>query len=270
MKTLAKAALFALAASFPLLAAAHKAFLLPSATVLSDGDDAWITVDAAVSNDLFEFNHFPLALDGLAITAPDGARVEPENVGNGKWRNTFDVHLTHQGTYKIAVSTDGAFATYEDANGEKKRARGDAATIAQRIPAGAKNVEITQAQNTVETFVTLGKPNDLALKPSGRGLEFVPVTAPNDLFAGETASFRFLLDGKPAAGIKVSAIRGGTRYRDAPDELTATTDADGKFSLTWPVAGPYWLSASTEGGTPTLANAKTRRAGCTVTLDVLP
>jgi hypothetical protein len=33
-------------------AQAHRAWLLPSATVLS-GTDAWVTVDAAISNDLF-------------------------------------------------------------------------------------------------------------------------------------------------------------------------------------------------------------------------
>ena len=31
-----------------------------------------VTVDAAVSNDLFYFNHVPLKIDNLAIVAPDG------------------------------------------------------------------------------------------------------------------------------------------------------------------------------------------------------
>lgn len=37
-------------------AQAHNVWLLPSTTVLSKSE--WITVDAAVSNDLFFFNHF--------------------------------------------------------------------------------------------------------------------------------------------------------------------------------------------------------------------
>ena len=47
-------------------AEAHRQWLLPSATVLS-GTDAWVTVDGAVSNDLFHFEHFPLQLDGLSV-----------------------------------------------------------------------------------------------------------------------------------------------------------------------------------------------------------
>lgn len=270
MKTSLKTAALALAILVPAAASAHKAFLVPSTTVLSDGDDAWVTVDAAASNDLFYFNHRPLPLDGLAITAPDGSSVAPENESKGQFRDTFDVHMTRQGTYRIALVNDGAFASYEDAKGQKKRARGNAESIAKEIPAGAKNVEITQFQNRVETFVTLGRPDEAALKSSGRGLELVPVTHPNDLYVGEAARFRFLLDGKPAAGVKVVVIPGGTRYRDQQKEMDVTTDADGAFSVTWPEPGLYWMNASVEGGKPTLKDATQRRAGYSATLEVLP
>jgi uncharacterized GH25 family protein len=265
-----KWAALALAAALPVAASAHKTFLVPSTTVLSDGNDAWITVDAAVSNDLFYFNHVPLALDNLAITAPDGSRVAPENASTGKWRSTFDVHMTQQGTYRIAIASEGLFASYETAKGEKKRARGSAETLAKQIPADARNVAVTQFDNRVETFATLGKPTEAVFKPSGKGLEFVPVTHPNDLFAGEAATFRFLVDGKPAAGLKVSVVQGGTRYRNKQDEIAATTDADGKVSVTWPAAGLYWLNATVEGAKPTLKDAKERRMGYTATLEVLP
>jgi hypothetical protein len=46
---------------------AHRLWLLPSSTVLS-GDEGWVTVDAAVSNTLFVFEHRPLRLDGLGWT----------------------------------------------------------------------------------------------------------------------------------------------------------------------------------------------------------
>ena len=54
-------------------AQAHNVWLLPSSTVLSKSE--WITVDAAVSNDLFFFNHVPLGLDNLVVTAPDGSTL---------------------------------------------------------------------------------------------------------------------------------------------------------------------------------------------------
>src|SRR3546814_10266837 len=53
--------------ALPFAAQAHKAFLLPSTTVLTESDHK-ITVDAAVSNDLFYFNHVPMRLDDLQIT----------------------------------------------------------------------------------------------------------------------------------------------------------------------------------------------------------
>jgi uncharacterized GH25 family protein len=269
MKTLMICSTIALAAFLPLAASAHKTFLVPSTTVLAGSEDEWITVDAAVSNDLFYFNHHALALDQLVIVGPDGAKIAPENASTGKWRSTFDVHLTHAGTYKIEIGMDGLFGNYVDAKGEKKRWRGSADKL-KEIPADAKNLEISQMQSTIDTFVTLGKPSDGVLKSKGSGLEFVPVTHPNDLFWGEKASFRFLLDGKPAAGVKISVLAGGTRYRDNPGEITATTDARGEFAVTWPSPGMYWLNASMEDQKATVPQAKGRRLGYTATLEVLP
>ena len=72
----------ALAAALPFSALAHKAWLLPSQTVIA-GNAPWITVDGAVSNDLFYFNHVPLRLESLVITAPDGSTVQPQNAATG-------------------------------------------------------------------------------------------------------------------------------------------------------------------------------------------
>src|SRR5688500_7440301 len=99
-----KRSVFALSlalACLPFGALAHKAWLLPSQTVVA-GEDPVITVDAAVSNDLFYFNHVPLRLENLRITAPDGSAVQPANPATGKYRSVFDVALDQQGTYRIA------------------------------------------------------------------------------------------------------------------------------------------------------------------------
>jgi len=269
MKNLIRCTVLALAAALPLAASAHKMFIVPSTTVLSDGDDAWVTFDAAVSNDLFYFNHHALDLGHLAITGPDGKPLAAENPNQGKWRSTFDLHLTQPGTYRVAIENSGVFASYVDAKGEKKRWRGSVDKLGE-IPADAKDVEITQSQGSVNTFVTLGKPSDGALKTTGHGLEFVPLTAPNDLYAGEAAKFRFLLDGEPAPNLKVSVIPGGTRYRDQQNEITATTDANGEFSVTWPAPGLYWLGATLDQQKPTIAKAKERRLSYVATLEVLP
>ena len=63
------------------------------------GKEQWVTVDAAVSNDLFYFEHNPLQLDNLSVVAPDGSSVAPENMAKGTYRNTFDVKIGQPGTY---------------------------------------------------------------------------------------------------------------------------------------------------------------------------
>lgn len=267
MNRYAKLVTVMLAALLPLASHAHKTWLLPSATVSTV--DQWVTVDAAVSNDLFYFNHVPLRLDALAITAPDGSKASPENSSTGKYRSTFDVHLTQNGTYKLAIVNQGLFASYEE-NGAPKRWRGTAERFASEVPAGAKNLQVSESQGRIETFVTAGKPTLDALKPANVGLELVPVTHPNDLYAGEPASFRFLLDGKPATKLPVTVVAGGTRYRDSQDEVQLTTDDKGEISVTWPAPGMYWLETSIQDQKTSIEQAKQRRASYVATFEVLP
>jgi uncharacterized GH25 family protein len=267
MKPLIKLTLLGCAALAPLASHAHKSWLLPSATVSTV--DQWITVDAAVSNDLFYFNHVPLRLDALVITAPDGSAVSPQNASTGKYRSTFDVHLSHGGTYKLAVVNSGLFASYEE-NGAQKRWRGNAQRFAAEVPADARNLQVSESVRRVEAFVTAGKPTQTVFKPTNVGLELVPVTHPNDLYAGEAASFRFLLDGKPATQLPVTVLAGGTRYRDSQDELQLTTDNQGQISITWPAPGMYWLETTLDDANTSVKQAKQRRLGYVATFEVLP
>jgi uncharacterized GH25 family protein len=257
----------ALAACVPLMAQAHKAWLLPSATVSTV--DQWVTVDAAVSNNLFYFDHVPLRVEALEITAPNGTVVKPENVATGKYRTTFDLHLEQSGTYRLANINSGVFASYEE-DGKTKRWRGTAEKFATEVPANAKNLQVNQSNGRVETFVTAGKPTTDALKPTNVGLELVPVTHPNDLYAGEAAKFGMLLDGKPAANLEVTVIPGGTRYRDQQDEIKVTTDAKGQFSVTWPEPGMYWLETGLQDANTSIKQAKQRRVSYIATVEVLP
>ncbi len=272
LKTLAIAAALVAAGA----AQAHRGWMLPSATVLS-GNEPWVTVDAAISNDVFYFEHNAMRLDNLVVHAPDGSTVKAENTNTGRYRSTFDVKLAQKGTYKIAMVADAMMASFK-VNGENKRLRGTAESLAKEIPANATDLNVTQNVSRNEIFVTSGKPSDGVLKPTGRGLELVPVTHPNDLVTGEAARFRFVLDGQPAAGVVVSVIPGGIRYRDKLGEQKYTTDAQGEVSIQW-TGGPgmYWLSAAparaegagARGPAGTLAQP-TRRASYATTLEVLP
>jgi hypothetical protein len=79
----------------------------------------------------------------------------------------------------------------------------------------------------------------------------------------------FLLDGKPATDLEVEIIAGGTRYRDAPEEMTFKTNKDGEIAVTWPAAGLYWLELSVQDEKATVPGVKKRRASYSGTFEVL-
>ena len=147
--------------------------------------------------------------------------------------------------------------------------RGDAAKLAD-LPADAVNLHITESIGRLETFVTAGAPSRDNLAPSGAGLELVADTHPNDVYAGEAATFGFLIDGRPAAGLTVSVIPGGTRYRDTQAELTLVTDTEGRITITWPGPGLYFLEAETEDDKVSHPRAEKRRLQYLATFEVLP
>jgi uncharacterized GH25 family protein len=289
MHPLVKWTALTLAICLPLSAQAHRAWMLPSATVLS-GEDPWVTVDAAVSNDLFYFEHFPIRIQGignldtspvggppgmrprpaavLQLFAPDGSAAKAENGNLGRYRSSFDLHLTQKGTYKLAIANNGLAARYKE-NGEMRRWMGSAEDFAKQVPANAEELQVSQNSSRMEVFVTSGNPSETVLKTTGVGLELAPITHPNDLFAGEAAEFNLLLDGKPAAGVEVSVIPGGNRYRDQLGEIKTTSDANGKISITWPNAGMYWLEAELNSKEGVTAPATERRASYSATLEVL-
>ncbi|MBI2260255.1 MAG: DUF4198 domain-containing protein [Caulobacterales bacterium] len=258
------AALAALA--LPMSAQAHRAWLTPTSTVLS-GADAWVGFDAGMSNGVFIPDHAPMNLAGLVITAPDGSTAQPENMIRARYRSSFDLHLTQPGTWKVANVMNGVMATYKQ-NGEQKRWRGQAAELPGAIPADATEVVATRTSNRIETFVTLGAPTDTVFTNPADGLALIPVTHPNDLVAGEPATFKLSMDGLPASGVEVTVARGGTRYRDNPEEMTVTTGPDGAFTVTWPEPGMYWLNASVR--TPAAGDTIAANAQYVAVMEVLP
>jgi uncharacterized GH25 family protein len=273
--------LLSLAALLPTAAHAHRTWLLPSATVVS-GKEPQVSVDAAVSEDLFEYDTNSLALDGLSIVAPDGSKLSAENLGTTRRRSSFDVKLTQPGTYRIVNFSETAMASYK-VGGETKRWRGNLDALAKDVPANAEELQVTRMQNRVETYVTNDNKSDnkadnktdpktsKAFTPQGSGLELIPLTTPTDLSAGDSSSFRLLLDGKPASDLDVTILRGGNRYRYKMGEIALKTDAQGQFSVKWPEAGRYWIGASAGGRGPGGTAAQpARRASLSATVEVLP
>jgi uncharacterized GH25 family protein len=266
MKSIVKSVLVLLAFA-PAVSEAARAWLLPSQTVLANSG-GWVAVDAAMADDLFSVNQGAMQIDSLAVTGPDGQAVAPQNLSKSRSRASFDLELRKTGSYRIAVADSVVTARWEE-DGKPKRWRGAAAEMAANIPANAAKLEVEEVQRRVETFVSVGTPSELK-STSGKGLELVLLSHPNDLYAREPAKFRVLLDGKPAADIEVEIIAGGTRYRDAPEELRVETDKDGEFSVTWPAAGLFWLDVGVQDEKSTVPGVSKRRVSYNATLEVLP
>ena len=297
----------------PLAAQAHRMWILPNATNFS-GEDPWVSVDAAVSNDLFYADHVALGLDQVTAIGPDGSKLAIENGQRGRYRSTFDVHLTQPGTSRIAVVNSNVGGTYvvdgvtyrvgnvrgrpggappgagaggpgpgaapapnsgvrREGGGGAPGGEGGARVQAQQgvndvsqIPANATDVKLVQASMRTETFVTRGAPTPI--KPTGSGLELVEAGAhPTDAVADEPATFKLMMDGKPAPGVAVTVVAGNRRFDKSPADLKLTTGADGGFTVKWPSPGFYWINATVEGGAVTVPRA-TRRASYTAILEV--
>jgi uncharacterized GH25 family protein len=272
MNKMLKIAALGLTLALPLSAEAHRSWILPSMTVLA-GESPWVTFDAAVSSDTFIADHNVIRPETIRITAPDGSEAAPQNVATLKTRSVFDLNLTQKGTWRVYAASSGLNARWEE-NGERKfwPPRGATPTreaFEKEVPKQADKLEITQASRRIETFVTSGKASNTVFKTTNVGIELVPVTHPNDLYTGETATFQFLMDGKPLAGVPVDVTPGERRYRNAEDSAQFTTDKDGKVSISWPAAGQYYVEVDYEDGKAEKpASKRTGRYGAV--LEVLP
>lgn len=274
MNNLKKTLLALALATLSMSASAHRGWLYPQATHV-EAKEAWVTIDGAISEGLFDIDHVPLKLDDATIIDPDGVSTPAPKPVMGKQRSSFDLKMIKDGTYKISLVTQNVMGSYKDkAGGELKRFRGTEATLAKDVPADAQDVKTVRTHARLETFVSANKQTTGAFKPTGVGLEMIPLTHPTDMRPGETATWRFQLDGKPLPKFAFSLTQGGVRYRGVLGEMRLVTDAKGEVSVKLPAPGMYWLHAgfpvTSEKGVPADAPADLRRFSYAATLEILP
>lgn len=147
-------------------AQAHRPWMIANTSMVDseDGREAWVTIDAAVSENLFDADFIPLRLDGLTVTGPDGVTVPAPAAFVGKHRSTVDIPLPKDGTYRITLAVDKVMGSYK-VNGDTKRFRATAQTFKNQIPPGAVDVRTSTTHQRQNTFVTLGKPGSAAHPP---------------------------------------------------------------------------------------------------------
>lgn len=311
------AAAFATGLSSP--AWAHRQWLLPSTTTLA-GTSEYVTVDGAISNDLFYADHFPIDPAQVKVWAPDGTEARIENAATLRYRSTFDVKIDKPGTWVIGTERSGLMGTFKVGGetwrvGSRGRNGGQfggtggpggpggqrpagtpqapagpggmagpgktagmggpggapmkfVATAAE-IPANATEVKLSETIARNYVYVTADAPTQNAFKVTGKGLEFQPITLPGALSSDEEAQFRFLVDGKPAAGVTVSVVPGSKKFREAEEAQELKTGPDGVLHVKWPVAGIYWLNANVTDTKTSEPRATERRLSFTTTLEVV-
>ncbi|MBT2186830.1 DUF4198 domain-containing protein [Sphingobium nicotianae] len=297
LKTCLIAAAALIAVATPGLA--HRNWLLPSATIFSSTPET-VAVDAAESTDLFFPDHRALGVERIKVWAPDGSEGKIQNGSNGRVRSTFEVQLDKPGTWRIGMVQNGIGGTFKvdgvewrlfsgrrpggaggpgagagrgpGAPGGPSGAGGEPPRFVSsidEIPANATDIRITETSGSNNIYVTAGEPTDTVFTPTGKGLEMVPVTHLTELVKGEPARLKFLVDGKPAAGLKVSVLPGGKRYRDSDGAIEIMTGADGVATIDWPEAGMFWLNTSFADNKATMPKATGRRMSYTATLEVM-
>lgn len=250
-------------------ASAHRTWLLPSSTVV-EGKEPWVTIDGAVSENLFDYDTNALPLDGVAVTAPDGSLLAAPTIFKARLRSSFDLKLDQPGTYKVVLVSNSVMASYKVGD-ETRRFRGSEEAFAREVPANSAELKASYTQSRMETFVSNARTTEGALKATGKGLELVPLTHPNELRAGEPARWRFQLDGKALPQFAFSLIPGGVRHRGVLGEIRVVTDAKGEAAVTIPNAGMYWMSASyPQNRARGPGEAGERRYSYAATLEVLP
>ncbi|OWQ88464.1 hypothetical protein CDN99_16545 [Roseateles aquatilis] len=262
----------AVAALLPLSAHAHMTWLLPNKAAF-DGKEPVASFDAAVSEDLFNFER-ALKLETVRITGPDGKALEPENRNAARHRESFDLKLTLDGTYRVSNISQALMGSYKQ-GGETKRFRSTPATFAKDVPADAEITAMSLTTNRQQTFVSKEEAGKVDFAPEGNGLELLPLGPVTDLSHGDRTKFRLVLDGKPAADIQIKLIREGNRYRYKFGEVELKSDAKGEFTVEWTEPGRYFIGASSGPARGPDAPAGTRaapvqRATVSATFEVLP
>ena len=217
---LAGAALICLGAS--LAVQAHSPYLLPNAFDLVDRKH--VTVEASFTETFF-VPDVAMKADDYHVIAPDGSRRSLNPIYTQDLA-IVEAPTLEPGTYRVSTGQrSGRTSKAIYRNGDYEFVEPD-----ESAPAGVRVYDV-KSITTADVFVTRGKPNDAALAPRNKGLEFRPLTHPSSVFVGADASFEVLFDGKPLANQPVAVHFGDERYSGKKIYAELRTDAAGRFTF---------------------------------------
>ena len=194
---------------------AHPVWILPDMFNVSSEEGEWVTFDVSASHTVFGYDK-PMPLGGLKILSPDGDSNYLGNHFSGHRRSVFDYHIVQEGTYRFTYPRQRYYWTQFKA-GKRESLRYIGANKIEatpRLPKNYRELKTTAYDMESSAYVTKGAPSTLVLENRDRGFQYIPITHPNDLIVGESATFKVLLDGEPMADVGIEFTPAGTRYRD--------------------------------------------------------
>jgi len=258
---------------------AHERYILPSHTLLSGDKAQTVTLTSSISNDIFHPDR-PFGDNGkyqgdlenlFSILSSEMVNADGKVTQGPEWQaytrlSVADVEIKHSGTHRVSlVQPDVFMTTFKKADGTPWRLFGKN----PELPEGATDVVKRTTSSRVETFVTLNAPSKQATQPTGKGLEVMGHTHPNDLFVGENISMQLFFEGEPVSG-KVALIRGATRHRNDRDERVLKVNENGMFSFEAEHAGFYLLTAAHDVSMSKDHEVDFKHYGLMLTLEVFP
>lgn len=253
-----------LLAATALPAAAHTPFLAPASFDAREGST--VSLDAAFAEAFFVPE---AAFDDseFVVTDPTGRTRALETVQRLHTRTVAEQRLdAGKGTYRFSTGPrlGALFRTWE-IGGKRESSRDPAA----RIPAGAKVISNFQSLTLAEAYVSVGAPDRAALAPRGKGLEFVPVTHPSDLYVGEDFEFVVQYDGRPLPAQKIEVTEAVWTSDRKPALETVESDAAGHVRLKLAQAGTFLALARHRSPAPAGAPVPEYSNSYTLTFHVL-
>lgn len=242
------------------LSQAHGRYVVPSHTLVSGDKPQSISLTASISNDMFhpdkplgneaggKVNSFLQSLFetlNSGVVQPDGS-IQPMQWQAYQRFSASDLTLKQSGTYRVQlVQPETHMVTFKNAKGERDRRFGKET----QLPDGATSITHRTIASNVVVYISHNEISDVPT--TGKGLELAGNTHPNDLFAGEEASFAITFNGKPlTSAAKLHLVKGGTRYRNQRNDVELQTSDTGEFTLLLKEPGMYWLEVeySRKGG----------------------
>ena len=220
----------AAAALAPGAAQAHMPYLMPNYFDVTARDH--VTVQASFTEDVFAPD-VVMRSDAWFARGPAGSTPIAQ-VNYMRDLAAFEVALPAAGTYRISSG--------ERLGRKSKMFRNTAGQwimTGEGGDAGGAPLVDVQSVTIAEAYVTRQSPTRDVLAASGKGLDLVPITHPNEIFAMEPARFELQFEGKPLEGALVTVYRAAGVYDGGKVAAELTTDAAGRFSITPPDGGTY-------------------------------